>query len=68
MRWAFRRLRREEAESLARAGQDLAGAKEELTEVRARWPEVRAKAEILNKHREQNGFAQLIREAMGVTR
>lgn len=51
--------------------EDLAALEESrrrLAEVRKRWPDVQAAAELMDQHREVNGFTAAIRSAMGVRR
>lgn len=49
----------------ADAQQELDRAREQLVDVRNRWPDVRRAAEVMREHRERNGFADQIRQAMG---
>lgn len=46
----------------------LERAEQKLDEVRAQWPPIRQATEKTDQRREVNGFAQQIRDAMGVTR
>lgn len=60
MKWPWQRPRVDDAE--------LQKSKERLANVKSRWPEVRRAAAAMDRHREINGFAELIRQAMGVPR
>lgn len=60
MRWPWRRDKSDEFE--------LMKARQRLADSKRQWPKVREAAETMERHREVNGFAEMIQKAMGVER
>ena len=57
--------RAENPRAVAEARRAREASEERLAEVRQRWPEVEQVATSLRRHRERNGFAELVTRALG---